>query len=968
MKYELPEGHGLPDVLGASQFVADADGIRITDVQHEALAAGVAGGASVLVTAPTSSGKTTVAVFAIGGWIAGRQRGRARAVYLVSHRALAREKFFEFRDKLAPLLGVEAEEVVFATGDAVVDGNGDEPADPLNATILVATYEKYLGLLSAVGMPSDLSDVCFVCDEFQVIGDEARGQDVEILITLLRRAHAGQIVGLSAVLDPADGQTISEWLDAREVRVDTREVELVYELRLPGETIRVSTRIPGQVQMLNEAPRNTIEIIGDLLRDPQKHAPIAVFCATRAEVFRLAEQWAAAGGATQARQLALAFDEETASSRELATYLPRAFGFHTADLVEPEREAVERALKNDDLQVVFATTTLAYGLNFSFKTIVVHSWERNRTPISAAEFHNMAGRAGRLGLADAGRVIFTSDQRGRGRASSYLQIGRVDRLESRIAPERFDQLALQLLSSGMAVDREGLVAFLAETLSASRERRRSRSVDEQWTKAIDDALAHLRQWGFINSRLRLTPVGRRVAVSGLLPRTAHALLQYMSRAARPLAALATDTTKRRHGLAEAEDVEFALMHACLCSPDFEESQGGRRKVPWMITGQIDCARGSRLDPHLIHTPWHETGPNANAADLAADWIGGQPLRQLEDRFERLRGGDLRRMFADLGQMLAGWADIAMAATAPSLRHEDRVPSVPDPNAIRDDVRLLASVMRVTCARLADGLPREVLWIAGLLDANGGPIVSRPAAVSLATAGLGSPEKILDNTFKTDLIAALRGVYGPQKAPDKVRALQSATERRRVAATERMRESQIRRAGEGWRDIIQRVYTAPGIGFEDALNDAFEKVGITVLDRDGPGRQSFPDFVLDLPPVGTVVMECKTKAPPNVCVELTAATAVCGKATTHGYDHDYKVTVCRPYASPDVGRTLNSKRLAVVNAEDLMEALIRVATGKALLENFADWLAQPGHITLDSFVNAPRLAPTSAAAVVASAAQ
>ena len=63
------------------------------------------------------------------------------------------------------------------------------------------------------------------------------------------------------------------------------------------------------------------------------------------------------------------FDEPTAISEALAVYMPHGFAMHTADLIEGERALVEKALDKDTLSVVFATTTLAQGLNYSFKTV-----------------------------------------------------------------------------------------------------------------------------------------------------------------------------------------------------------------------------------------------------------------------------------------------------------------------------------------------------------------------------------------------------------------------------------------------------------------------------------------------------------------------------------------------------------------------------------------------------------------------
>ena len=97
------------------------------------------------------------------------------------------------------------------------------------------------------------------------------------------------------------------------------------------------------------------------------------------------------------------FDEPTILSEALAIYMPNGFAMHTADLIEGERSLVEHALDEDKLAVVFATTTLAQGLNYSFKTVIFDAWSRYNfprrqyEPIRRSDFHNIAGRAGRLG-------------------------------------------------------------------------------------------------------------------------------------------------------------------------------------------------------------------------------------------------------------------------------------------------------------------------------------------------------------------------------------------------------------------------------------------------------------------------------------------------------------------------------------------------------------------------------------------
>ena len=509
MKNSLPPKHSLPQSVVASHLIehTPGEGPSLTDVQYEALRSGIADGQSALVVAPTSSGKTGAGIFAICGWFSSRQPGTSKAVYLVSHRALARQKFEEFLTRVVPLCGLSRHEVIMATGDGILDGDDQTPPDPLSALVVFATYEKYLGLMSSGGIIQDMSHICFVCDEIQLIADESRGADVEILLTLIKRAQCGQFVGLSAVFDRDDAQHLADWLEAKLIRVDTREVPLLYELRTPSETYQVSTQYPQDIRETEGLPNlETLQVLDELVASNSgDHTPIVVFCTRRQDVFDLAQQWVLRSNVPQSSSTdILIFDEMTSSADELSEYIPKGFAFHTADLVDVERETVEDLLKNDKLKVIFSTTTLAYGLNFSFQTVILHSWHRwnsrrgQKEPISPSEFHNMAGRAGRLGrTSNDGRAIFFASDYNKGLAAQYLDLERMEKILPRLDPTRFSQIALQLLSSGIVSTEEGLFEFLKDSFSGFRERGTVRHFEQQWQQYVLDAVGELRQWGFV---------------------------------------------------------------------------------------------------------------------------------------------------------------------------------------------------------------------------------------------------------------------------------------------------------------------------------------------------------------------------------------------------------------------------------------------------------------------------------------
>ena len=191
-------------------------------------------------------------------------------------------------------------------------------------------------------------------------------------------------------------------------------------------------------------------------RNPQK--PVIVFCMRRADTYALARQFAGLRRAAQTRgsaprQLPLQFDElpETSANVLLADTLGVGIAVHSADLTEQERNVVERMLLENKLDVVFATTTLAAGVNFPLGTAIFAGWTRwdsarhGRVPIGTSEFHNMAGRVGRMGFEHGrGKVIFFADRHKLPQAKRYLDLDALARLEPRTEQERSARLPCSL--------------------------------------------------------------------------------------------------------------------------------------------------------------------------------------------------------------------------------------------------------------------------------------------------------------------------------------------------------------------------------------------------------------------------------------------------------------------------------------------------------------------------------------------
>ncbi|MBI1370727.1 MAG: DEAD/DEAH box helicase [Planctomycetes bacterium] len=152
----------------------------LTDIQKKAVAAGVPTGTSAVICAPTSSGKTLVGELAL----ANAMTCDLNALYLVSHKALAEQKYADFSDRFSSARWQGTVTVGISTGD-------HEEGD-VSCRLLVSTYEKALGLVLAgrLKVPKTL----VIADELQLLGEDGRGAEVETLGSLLRQRQVHCVV------------------------------------------------------------------------------------------------------------------------------------------------------------------------------------------------------------------------------------------------------------------------------------------------------------------------------------------------------------------------------------------------------------------------------------------------------------------------------------------------------------------------------------------------------------------------------------------------------------------------------------------------------------------------------------------------------------------------------------------------------------------------------------------------------
>lgn len=181
----------------------------LTPIQEKAVLAGLLEERSLLICAPTASGKTLIATMAISNILA-----KGKAIYVVPLKALAAEKFREYQR----LFAGTPYKVVISTGD--VDAEAEYLA---NYDLLILTVEKLDSLFRhRVSWLQQVKVV--IIDEIHLLNDTSRGPTLEIILTLLKMMVSCQLIGLSATI--GNPQELATWLQADLVIDHWRPVEL----------------------------------------------------------------------------------------------------------------------------------------------------------------------------------------------------------------------------------------------------------------------------------------------------------------------------------------------------------------------------------------------------------------------------------------------------------------------------------------------------------------------------------------------------------------------------------------------------------------------------------------------------------------------------------------------------------------------------------------------------------------------
>lgn len=367
----LPKGDRITsdDLLDRFLQYVDEKGLQLYPTQEEAVLA-LFEGSNVILNTPTGSGKSLVATAL---HFKGLAEGR-RSVYTCPIKALVNEKFLALCREFGP------EQVGMSTGDATV--NRDAP-------ILCCTAEVLANIALREGDKADVGEV--IMDEFHYYADRERGVAWQVPLLTLPQAR---FLLMSATL----GDTT--FFERELTALNGRSTVVVQSHNRP---------VPLEFKYSETLLEHAIE---ELVAEGK--APIYIVHFTQMEAAESAQNLLSLNFCTREEKSAIAdalagFKFTSPYGPDIRKYLKHGVGLHHAGLLPKYRVLVEQLAQRGWLKVICGTDTLGVGINVPLRTVLftrLCKYDGQKTGIlTARDFHQIAGRAGRKGFDDKGWVV-----------------------------------------------------------------------------------------------------------------------------------------------------------------------------------------------------------------------------------------------------------------------------------------------------------------------------------------------------------------------------------------------------------------------------------------------------------------------------------------------------------------------------------------------------------------------------------
>ena len=599
---------------------------------------------NVVVSAPTASGKTALAEVAICRTL---DRG-GTALFLAPLRALTNEKESEwerFED-----LGYS---VYVVTGERDLNPRRAERAD-----ILVMTPEKADSATRKHDSPrySFVTDVdCCVIDEVHLLDSDKRGSVLEVTVSRLRRLCDPRTIALSATMPNVED--IAEWLDAPE------ECTFAFgeEYRPVPLHADVRTYSHGENAFADKYRRlyRALDIAEPHIRE---EGQALVFVSSRQDTVQAAKK---ARDELVERDVPVGArgdydfhtDASELSNDTLRQSVLDGVGFHHAGLSKDDKSLVEQWFREGKIQLLFSTSTLAWGVNLPARCVVIrdtklHDPLEGEVDMSPLDVLQMLGRAGRPGYDDQGYAWVVCD---RSEADKYRRLLRDGKeIESRLAEDLDAHLNAEI-ALGTVSDIEDVMDWLETTFYYVR----ARSAPDEYASESDlrervsETLRSLVERGFVEREemtLSTTGMGRLASKFYLGLETAGGFADLASRAD------------------EGGLDEDAVLRAVATAAEFDSvsARSDEKDAVAAVLGSTpDLDPGSRKVLAILESSMRGTTP----AELQSDaWVIRQnalrllaALRAFFDRFAGARAANLARRVE--ARIENGISDDAVGLTA-----------------------------------------------------------------------------------------------------------------------------------------------------------------------------------------------------------------------------------------------------------------------------------------------------------------
>ncbi|GAA0359225.1 hypothetical protein GCM10009092_24310 [Bowmanella denitrificans] len=662
------------------------------------------------------------------------------------------------------------------------------------------------------------------------------------------------------------------------------------------------------VDIGGEAPSNVENAISKLLS--LGRGPILVFTESRREATQLAQSFSRSRpkqnrGIELSNQLEL-FSEPTESSNSLREHAERHVAFHTADLSPQERQVIERGISEGNIDVCFATTTLAAGVNFPFKSIIfwklTYKWgDRAGSRIARWDYRNMSGRAGRLGMHSEGFSIIIPRSQLELQHANQLVLPENDQLESRYFSVGLRKTVLAIIAAGLAANYDSVIGFFKNTLywyqTLESNPVKLQALEVKTRESIDWLMKH----NLIVSEgteLAVTPFGAVTASTGLLPSTA---VQFAN--------LLADHHDR---LEESfEESVLGLIHAVVMSDEFS----GERPTRFLTYQPAEYESVSYLRGEDLLLTLNATNVRA-AQCVHAVFLFSQGEQERKIAYKtKVSSGQIHRLSNDVAWVLEGLQKLSC---------------VPEFNCSQNITNQLGMLSRM----VRWGAPADALDVLRVAQKYQVPGVGRQRAMALVAQGITTLKDVLASGMDK-LISILRNATRAEALVEAVESVSGITEDRLTNAHTRVAKT------VGVEALVDNCNKSFDTDYEVAILELLkEETSWIVTEVDDGRRQNVPDLMLQLGNK-TVLIECKTTHKKNPLIGKEEAWAVLQKSAD--FNPTYRrITLGKPHFDETCKRKVaGAHDITLIEHTVFIEGVLRVVLGLVSAEAFIEWLEQPG---------------------------